>query len=136
MARNYKEKRYVPIPMVRESELECDFLADAQAHNMQHQLGNFGSIRLAEYYKAKKQGRILPEGMTFPGMIAMPGAVWPAMPFPTAPAPRENPAHSRLAPEQEVSPTDLERLRNRPAVIEVPEGGADFSFFEDEDDDE
>lgn len=69
MSRNYQKNRYHPTPIERGSELESDFLADAKAHGMARYPGPFIALRLADYYKAVKEGRLLPEGSS-PSFVA------------------------------------------------------------------
>lgn len=127
MTRNYQKNRYHPTPIERGSQLEEDFLADAKAHGMDRLPGPWIAIRLADYYKAVREGRLLPEGSS-PSFVA--GTHFSRV----APPPeREEPVAvptitARSEPDVTVAP--------RPAVAETitaTKGDGNFGFFFDDD---
>lgn len=134
MSRNYQKNRYHPTPIERGSELESDFLADAKAHGMARFPGPFIAMRLADYYKAVKEGRLLPEGSS-PSFVAGTHSSRMA-PLPEREASVAVPTiTARSEPEATVA------VASRPAVAETitaVKGDGNFGFFfgddlEDED---
>jgi hypothetical protein len=130
MARNYKRNRYHPTPIERGSELEQDFLADAKAHQMDRLPGPFIAMRLADYYKAVREGRLLPEGSS-PSFVAgsTHGSRMASMPNAEMPVARPSPT---VQPEPAVVAT-------APVVAETitaSKGNGNFNFFFDDDEDE
>jgi|SRR5579862_7467903 hypothetical protein len=129
MSRNYKRKRYHPTPIERGSELEREFLADLTAHQATDRPGPFIAERLAEYYKAKREGRLLPEGST-PSFVA--GTVHMNRPASIPPVDRAAEG-SVTQPESAVAVADPPAVE---ATITAAKGGGNFDFFFDDDDDE
>jgi hypothetical protein len=130
MARNYKRNRYHPTPIERGSELEQDFLADAKAHRMERLPGPFIALRLADYYRAVREGRLLPEGSA-PSFVAgsTHGSRVASMPNAETPVARPEPT---VQPEPAVVAT-------APVVAETitaSKGSGNFNFFFDDDEDE
>lgn len=141
MARDYKKNYNITMPIPRNSEVLRELLADAGENNMLHLIGIFSGTRLAEYYKARREGRILPEGTRFPapylqppawGIPAGDGAVPPAIPPPFQPGQRGSSGHQ---PAQSDAPSlkELEQLKNRPEVIKAAGAdnldASDLAFF-------
>ena len=131
MARNYKRNRYHPTPIERGSELEQDFLADAKAHRMDRLPGPFIAMRLADYYKAVREGRLLPEGST-PSFVAGTHSSRLA----STPNREESAVRSESTARSE--PEAAIAVAPRPAVAETitaAKGGGNFNFIFDDDDD-
>ncbi len=129
MSRNYQKNRYHPTPIERGSELEQDFLADAKAHRMAHMPGPFIALRLADYYKAVREGRLLPEGST-PSFVA--GSVHGSRGALTLPG-EESTARPTARPEPEAAIAVVERPIVAESITAV-KGDGNFNFFFDDDD--
>lgn len=134
------------MPLERGSETLEDLLNAARDRGMSKQIGLYAAQCLAEYFKARREGRILPEGMTL-YTVAVPSGMMPPMFGPgaaTQPAIATSTSnnHQDNGSNNGTSSADLERLANRPEVIDLnPEDsdGDDLSYFfnqEDEDDEE
>jgi hypothetical protein len=141
MGRNYHKNKNITIPLGRDSETLVDLIEDARRSGMSHQIGLFAGIRLSEYYRAIKQGRILPEGTAVYPTAAWgtPAAAAPNMP----PAGHQNGNSNTLSPAQrnEPSASELAKLANRPEFIaasseEVNDGDLAFFIENDEEDED
>ena len=131
MTRNYKRKRYHPTPMVRGSWLEEQFLADAIEHQMEHLPGVFIALRLADFYKARNEGRILPEGSmpSSPMPMATQASRVVATPPPKEDSAREEPVRAPEPAIPVVAPKVAE-------TITAKKGDGNFNFFFNDDDDD
>jgi hypothetical protein len=152
MGRDYKKNKNITMPIDRNSQVLQDLIEDAEKHGMSDQIGVFARIRLTEYYEARKRGRILPEG----------AAIYPATPWATMAATATPPVtpqyggggnghhtnaaasvlHGNSSPSSSSEPSaaDLERLADRPEVIELNTDDDDdddgLSYFLDQEEEE
>ena len=124
--------------MLRDGETLESLIKDAQDCNMSHQIGVFAGIRLAEYYKAVREGRLLPPGMTS-AMYPMMQPMWGQMAAQPPPSPTSYHQNGKQS-SNEPSAADLERLANRPETIDLntdaSNDGEDLSYFFDQEDNE
>ncbi|MDQ2888388.1 MAG: hypothetical protein M3Y39_20170 [Chloroflexota bacterium] len=136
MSRNYKKNRNIAMPLGRNSAVLRALIEDAEECNMSHQIGVFASIRLAEYYKARRQGRILPEGAGYPASYP-PVQPW-AAPSSASPPSRNDNGNGHYSLQQSAS--ELERLKNRPEVVQAADAddveASDLAFFIDDEEEE
>jgi hypothetical protein len=138
MARNYKKNRNITMPLARESEVLQALLADAEDCNMLHQIGVFAALRLAEYYKARRQGRILPEGVGYAPPY-LPAQTWGAPGAMLQNVPPSGNGYQR-APSNGPNVAELERLKSRPEIIQADQtsdlDADDLAFFTQDEEEE
>lgn len=111
--------------------MERDFLADAVAHRMAHMPGPFIAIRLADYYKAVREGRLLPEG---PASSFVAGSVQVSQAASTLSG---NEPVARSGSPARPDPATAVAGPKPPVVVEeisAKKDGGNFSFFFDDDD--
>jgi hypothetical protein len=139
MSRNYKKNKNITIPLPRDSETLQKLIADAADCNMSDKIGVFAGIRLAEYYKARQEGRILPEGAGYHSAALFPQA-WPASTTAVPSASLSRNGYQHATSSSGPSAAELERLKDRPEIIEAAEADEleedDLAFFLDDEEDE
>jgi hypothetical protein len=141
MTRNYKKNKNISMPLPRDSETLDDLIEDARDCNMSDKIGVFAGVRLAEYYKARREGRILPAGVSYQSLLSALSAVSQTWAGAT---PASTPSYNgyRSAPPSASGPSAaaLERLKERPEIIQA--AGADdldeddLAFYLEDDEEE
>jgi hypothetical protein len=142
MGRNYKRNKNITLAFPRDNETLQALIEDAASCGQSDKIGVFAAIRLAEYYKARRQGRILPEGASYSAPYPYPQAqAWGTLAAASSTPPSLNGnGHHPAAQSSGPSSAELERLKNRPEVVQAEGaddlGEDDLAFFMEDEEDE
>lgn len=135
MGRNNERNKNITVPFAREGRTLASLVADATRNNMMRLIGVLVGLRLGEYYEAVEEGRILPKGLTYNGVSVVPVQQGPASFTQSLNGQQPGVADAPVLPAPVISAADLQRLQDRPDIIqssgEISDDDLDYFLQED-----